>query len=204
MTVTRVPMHPDQVLPGTRARVQQALARLGYLPDRAAGGLATRRGGFVGLVLPTLATAPRDAGMPTDLVRAEADIPLSCRQGAAAMGALLDAAADVDGVFAVSELSAVGAPMECRRRGIDVPQRLSLIGFGDFEIGQQMVPPLTTVGVDFPDLGRGAGAMVIDLLRRGISGQDDRIDVGFTLIVRGTTRVAALLDNRGGIASLAH
>jgi LacI family gluconate utilization system Gnt-I transcriptional repressor len=79
--------------------------------------------------------------------------------------------------------------MECRRRGIDIPGRLSLIGFGNFEIGQQMVPPLTTIDVDFTGLGRRAGEMIIDLLRHGHTGQD-KIDVGFTLIPRGTTRTA--------------
>ena len=54
MTVTRVFIRPEQVAPETRARVQNAVAELGYVPDRAAGGLATRRSGCVGLLLPTL------------------------------------------------------------------------------------------------------------------------------------------------------
>lgn len=323
MTVTRALIQPERVLPATRARVQQAVAQLGYVPDRAAGGLSTRRSGFVGLVLPTLANANfaalaegltetlrpagyelligyttysvaeeerqvrtmlsrrpealvlaasahgeavlrllghagppvieiaelperpigraigfsnhavgfaaaafliglglrrlaalgprhsadrhdtrgearlegfaealRAAGMATDLVRADGDIPVSFRQGASAMAALLEQAPEVDGVFAISDLSAVGALLECHRRGIDVPERVSLLGFGDFEIGQQMVPPLTTIGVDFPALGRRAGGMIIDLLRHGTAGPEDRVDVGFTLIARGTTRPA--------------
>ena len=329
MTVTRVFIRPDQVLPETRARVQQAVSQLGYVPDRGAGGLATRRSGFVGLVLPTLANGNfaalaegltealrmadyelligyttycvteeerqvramvsrrpealiltasahgeatlrllahagppvieiaelpeqpigraigfsnhavgaaaasfllglghrrlaalgpqrsgnrhdtrgearlqgfRDglqaAGIPTDLVRTDGEIPVSFEQGARAMGALLDHAPDVDAVFAVSDLSAVGALMECRRRGIDIPRQLSVIGFGDFEIGQQMVPPLTTISVDFTGLGRRAGEMIIDLLRRGAAGQDNSIDVGFTLIPRGTTRAAGPWQQR--------
>ena len=324
MTVTRVFIRPDQVLPATRARVQQAVAQLGYVPDRAAGSLSTRRSGFVGVVLPTLANgnfaalaegltealrpagfelligyttysvaeeerqvrtilsrrpealvlaaAPHSpaalrllveagppvieiaelpdhpigraigfsnhavgmaaaefllalghrrlatigpsrcgdridargearlqgfadalaaAGMATDLVRADSRIPVSFHQGATAMATLLYDAPDVDAVFAVSDLSAVGALMECRRRGIEVPRRLSLLGFGDFEIGQQMVPALSTIGVDFQDLGRRAGAMIVDLLRHGIAGEETRIDVGFSVIERGTTRDAA-------------
>lgn len=270
-------IRPDQVLPETRARVQQAVIQLGYVPDRSAGGLATRRSGFVGLVLPILANSNFGAlaegltetlhpagyelligyttycpaeeerqvramvsrrpealiltasahgeamlrllahagppmieiaelperpighaigfsnhavGMPTDLIRADGEIPVSFEQGARAMGSLLDDAPDVDAVFAVSDLSAVGALMECRRRGIDIPGRLSLIGFGNFEIGQQMVPPLTTIDVDFTGLGRHAGRMIIDLLRHGLAGQDTSVDVGFTLIPRGTTRAA--------------
>ncbi len=53
MTVTRVFIRSDQVTPETRARVQNAVTELGYVPDRASGVLATRRSGFVGLLLPT-------------------------------------------------------------------------------------------------------------------------------------------------------
>jgi LacI family gluconate utilization system Gnt-I transcriptional repressor len=92
--------------------------------------------------------------------------------------------------------------MECRRRGIDIPRQLSVMGFGDFEIGQQMVPPLTTISVDFSGLGRRAGEMIIDLLRHGVAGQETRqnnsIDVGFTLIPRGTTCAARDQGGREG------
>ena len=57
MTVSRVLSDPDVVKPETRARVAKAIAALGYVPDRAAGSLSTRRSGFVGLVLPTLTNA---------------------------------------------------------------------------------------------------------------------------------------------------
>ncbi len=333
MTVTRVFIRPGQVLPETRARVQQAVQQLGYVPDRAAGGLATRRSGFVGLVLPTLAngnfaalaegltealrpggyelligytsysvaeeerqvrtllsrrpealllvgsdrSAParrllahdgppvielaelperplgravgfsnhavgaaaagfllglghrrlaalgpsregerrdsrgearlagfaetvRAARLPTDLVRADGRIPLSFQHGAVAMGVLLDRAPDVEAVFAVSDLCAVGALMECRRRGVDVPGQVSLLGFGDFEIGQQMVPPLTTIGVDFADLGRRAGAMTIGLLDAGEATHDMRVDVGFSVVARGTTRAAGATLRQEGTA----
>ena len=54
MTVSRVIRDLDLVQPETRARVHKAIADLGYVPDRAAGSLASRRTGFIGLILPTL------------------------------------------------------------------------------------------------------------------------------------------------------
>jgi len=57
MTVSRVLSDPDLVLPGTRARVQKAIADLGYVLDRAAGSLASRRTGFIALIVPTLTNA---------------------------------------------------------------------------------------------------------------------------------------------------
>jgi LacI family gluconate utilization system Gnt-I transcriptional repressor len=81
--------------------------------------------------------------------------------------------------------------MECRRRGIDIPDRLAMVGFGDFDIAAQMVPPLTTIAVEFENLGRQAGAVLLPLL----SGEKREpmprvIDVGMRLIQRGTTATA--------------
>lgn len=57
MTVSRVMSEPDRVLPATRERVQRAIADLGYVPDKAAGSLSSRRTGFIALILPTLTNA---------------------------------------------------------------------------------------------------------------------------------------------------
>ena len=57
MTVLRVIRNLDLVLPETRERVHKAIADLGYVPDRAAGSLATHRTGFIALLLPTLTNA---------------------------------------------------------------------------------------------------------------------------------------------------
>jgi len=54
MTVSRVIRDLDLVQPETRARVHKAIADLGYVPDRAAGSLASRRTGFIALMLPSL------------------------------------------------------------------------------------------------------------------------------------------------------
>lgn len=329
MTVTRVFIRPDHVLQETRERVQRAVLELGYVPDRAAGSLATQRSGFVGLVLPTLsngnfaamvegltealrmagyelligytsysvaeeerqvhtvlsrrpealvlaasahsatmrrqvaqacipvvevAELPADpighvigfsnyaigraaadflaglghkriaaigassdgerrdlrgearlrgftdallaAKLPADMVRMEGDIPFSFTEGARIMARLLDEAAPPDAIFAVSDLAAVGVLMECRRRDIDVPRDMSLLGFGDFEIGRQMVPALSTIAVDFDDLGRRTGELVAELLRHDDTSAIARTDVGFTLIRRGTTRASVPQEGR--------
>ncbi len=57
MTVSRVLRTPDVVQENTRARVTKAISRLGYVPDRAAGSLSSRRTGFIALMLPTLTNA---------------------------------------------------------------------------------------------------------------------------------------------------
>ena len=321
MTVSRVISDPELVLPLTRDRVNKAIADLGYVPDRAAGSLASRRTGFIALMLPTLTNANfsavahglteslRDAdyhlliaytdydlaeeerqlrnllarrpeaivltgsvhrraaskmllaadipvveiadlpsqpvehaigfsnyqvgrtaarhliekgfkrigaiasstegdvtdhrgeermrgfedelrfsGMATDLVLRHGKAPVSFDHGASAIGLLLDRGADIEAVFAVSDLSAVGVVMECQRRGVSVPGDLSVMGFGDFEIGREINPPLTTIHVDFRALGQLTGQTILDLLTNGSDGPTRLVDVGLKVVERASVR----------------
>lgn len=54
MTVSRVLRGKGEVSPLTRARVQEAAARLGYVPNRIAGALASNRVNLVAVVIPSL------------------------------------------------------------------------------------------------------------------------------------------------------
>jgi len=56
-TVSRVLNAPDSVKPERAARVRQAIAALGYLPNGSARALASRRSMTVGAVIPTLDNA---------------------------------------------------------------------------------------------------------------------------------------------------
>lgn len=323
MTVSRVISEPHLVVPATRERVLKAITDLGYVPDRGAGSLSSKRTGFIALMLPTLTNANfslvahgltealraedfhlliaytdynlaeeerqlanllarrpeaivlsgavhsrkgtrmlmsadipvieisdlpshptqhavgfsnyevgrvaaryliengftkigavgakrdgdvgdhrgderlrgfedelRYSGRATDLVLRHGRAPVSYDQGAKAVGALLEAEPGLDAIFAVSDLSAVGVVMECQRRGIDVPGRLSVMGFGDFEIGREINPALTTIHVDFHALGRRAGELILDLLARDEEEDADArfIDVGMSLLERASVR----------------
>ena len=71
MTVSRAMAEDPHVAPGTRLRIAEAVAQLGYVPDRAAGGLASRRSGFIAAVLPSLLQLERDrCQRPLCLVKA--------------------------------------------------------------------------------------------------------------------------------------
>ncbi|EPX87521.1 transcriptional regulator, LacI family [Rubellimicrobium thermophilum DSM 16684] len=54
MTVSRVLRGLGDVSPATRARVQEAAKRLGYVPNRIAGALASKRVNLVAVVIPSL------------------------------------------------------------------------------------------------------------------------------------------------------
>ena len=120
---------------------------------------ADRRDGFV-------AAMQRHRLDATRLVAAGTP-PISMREGASAMQALLDAAPDTQAVVGVSDLVAFGALTECQRLGISVPGQLAVVGFGNYEISAICVPTLTTVDPLPSEIGQRAAAAVIDALSNG-------------------------------------
>jgi LacI family gluconate utilization system Gnt-I transcriptional repressor len=127
---------------------------------------ADRRAGFVAAMQAHGLDATRlvAAGLP----------PISMREGAEAMGRLLDALPDTRAVICVSDLAAFGALAECQRRGVDVPGRMSIAGFGDYDIAGVCVPPLTTINPFPREIGARAAALILDAL-------DGRADVPRTV-----------------------
>lgn len=322
MTVSRVISTPDLVTPATREKVLRAIDSLGYVPDRAAGSLSSRKTGFIALMLPTLTNAnfaavahgltevlrERDyhllvaytdydtaeeerqmrallarrpeaiiitgslqrrnanrmllaadipvievanlpsqplehaigfsnyevgrtaaryliakgftrigalaatpgekvtdhrgeervrgfeeelaaSGLSRDYVLRFGEAPVSFAHGSRAMAAMLERHPDIEAVFAVSDMSAVGAVMECQRRGIDVPGQVSIMGFGDFEIGREINPPLTTIHVDSRALGQRTGRTLLEILAASEQERtQQRIDVGLSLIERASVK----------------
>ncbi|WFU30825.1 LacI family DNA-binding transcriptional regulator [Bradyrhizobium brasilense] len=57
ITVSRVVRMPDLVAPETRARVEQAMRDLGYIPNLVAGARARARTNSVGVLVPTIANS---------------------------------------------------------------------------------------------------------------------------------------------------
>jgi len=59
---------------------------------------------------------------------------------------------------------ACGALMEAQVRGIDVPAQLAILGFGDFPLGRQMRPTLSTVCPPRAEIGRAAAAALLQAI----------------------------------------
>jgi len=57
ITVSRVLRIPEKVRPATRARVEAAMAAVGYVPNLVAGSLASARTRTIGVLVPTIANA---------------------------------------------------------------------------------------------------------------------------------------------------
>ncbi|CAN7561075.1 LacI family DNA-binding transcriptional regulator [Rhizobium rhizogenes] len=136
------------------------------------------------------AAALREAGLSDNFIVRQNAAPSSYDHGAEALSTLLQRAPDVQAVFAVSDISAVGALMECHRRKIAVPDDLSILGFGDFDIAHQCVPALSTIRVDAAMIGRKTGELLLSILEPGGTGAqpaESRMNVGFELVIRETT-----------------
>jgi LacI family gluconate utilization system Gnt-I transcriptional repressor len=110
----------------------------------------------------------------------------SLHSGREGLGRLLDTAPDTDAVFCSSDLLALGVATEARVRGLDVPGRLAIMGFGDVPFAADMVPALSTVRINGADIGRLAARWLIDRAEGRPVEQPVR-DMGFSIVERETT-----------------
>lgn len=99
--------------------------------------------------------AHRQAGMSVDpALIIEGDFMES--GGIAAMEALLDSGREFTAVFCANDQSLLGAKLVLHRRGVKVPQELSLVGFDDLPQSKYMSPPMTTVRQHTLAMGQAA------------------------------------------------
>jgi DNA-binding LacI/PurR family transcriptional regulator len=85
----------------------------------------------------------------------------------AAVGALLDAVPELDGIVANSDRFAIGALDALRERGIDVPGRAGVVGYDDTAIAAYTHPSLTTVRQDGVVAGRLLARTLVDRIQTG-------------------------------------
>jgi DNA-binding LacI/PurR family transcriptional regulator len=88
--------------------------------------------------------------------------------GAVAMGALLERAPDLDGVFVNSDLMAIEAMKALRERGRRVPEDVAVVGYDDLSIAKHSNPPLTTIRQSVPLAGRLLAENLIQYLKTGV------------------------------------
>ncbi|MFJ3802522.1 LacI family DNA-binding transcriptional regulator [Streptomyces sp. NPDC090088] len=102
-------------------------------------------------------------------------------------GDLLDTEPAPTAVFAASDTLAVGVIEAARRRGVRVPDDLSVVGFDDTLLAHQMVPPLTTVRQPIPEMG----ALALRTALRLAAGEEidsHHVELATRLIVRESTQ----------------
>ena len=117
------------------------------------------------------------------LVRVLVAAGTSFTGGREALSDLLDQDRKLQAIFFSNDALAVGALMECRRRGIPVPGGLAIAGFADLNIAAAVAPSLTSVQVGSRHIGSEAARMLLMRLEGKPIAQPIR-DLGFSIIAR--------------------
>ena len=165
---------------GARAAVRhlaglghREIALVSFDPSEACGRTTTRdrRDGW--------ADALAEAGIaPGPVLEVGADVAA----GDAAAGRLLSLPHMPTAVFAMSDEAALGVIRTLRRAGIDVPGRVSVIGFDDHEMAA--VADLTTIAQPV----RRQGELAARVLQAVVAGEEPAdVELPTRLVVRGTT-----------------
>jgi LacI family transcriptional regulator/LacI family repressor for deo operon, udp, cdd, tsx, nupC, and nupG len=156
-------------------------------------GLGHRRIGYVGIPnrpksnqhrLKGYQNALAAAGIESDpaLIFASGELEGHAMRGEASLELML--ASGATAVFCYNDTTAMGVLAACYRRGVVVPDQLSVIGFDDIDMAVYAIPPLTTIRQPRFELGQRAMSMMLAAL----DGQkpDNQILPG-ELVVRETT-----------------
>jgi LacI family transcriptional regulator, gluconate utilization system Gnt-I transcriptional repressor len=126
--------------------------------------------------------AARALGLP-EVRRVVVPAPTTLRSGRGALSELLGGGAEVEAVFCSSDLLALGVMTEALARGIGVPSRLAVVGFGDLNFAADLHPALTTVRINGAAIGRQAAQFIVDRAEgRGVAQRV--IDIGFSIVDR--------------------
>ncbi len=102
------------------------------------------------------------------------------------MEELLARRPDIDGLFAASDLMAMGAMRSLRAHGRRIPRDVSVIGFDGTTASETTEPPLSTVRQPLTRLGREMGEMLLRHIDEG-EPVEERTVLPVELLVRGST-----------------
>ena len=107
--------------------------------------------------------------------------------GIMCMEDLLQEKEDFTAVFATSDEMALGALSVMHRNKIEVPEKISIIGYDNTLIAQMSNPPLTTVAQPLYEMGVKAFAKILSVLETGNSG--DNVILSHKIVERETVKL---------------
>jgi LacI family gluconate utilization system Gnt-I transcriptional repressor len=159
-TVSRALNEPNKVAPETRAQVEAAVRKLGYVPDRTASSLASSRSRIVGAIVPTLANvwfAETMEGLAAELGRGGYQLMLAQSSYVPrAEAGLIDAflGRRVDALVLTGALRDAAARARLRRMQLPVVETWDLparpvdmaVGFSNEQVGVEVARRLGQAG----------------------------------------------------------
>lgn len=112
--------------------------------------------------------------------------PSTLQLGREGFAMLLEQGHTFDAIACGNDPLAQGVMTEAHSRGMKVPDDLAIIGFGDFDFAAYTYPSLSTVRIDNKVIGVKAAEALLERIE-GRMPNERIVDVGFTLIARGST-----------------
>ena len=112
--------------------------------------------------------------------------PDNFQNGFSSAEAVLESGVPLTAIFAGCDHIALGAWEHLRRRGLRVPEDISLLGFDDIPDARTTLPPLTTVHVPFLQIGRELARLAIEKARLPRVALPESV-LPAELVLRGTT-----------------
>jgi LacI family transcriptional regulator len=94
---------------------------------------------------------------------------------------------DIDGIFAGSDVMAIGVMKAAEKMGYSIPDDLMVVGFDGIQFGEMVTPELTTMAQPIYQMGTTAAMMLMDQIDGKFCETKERVyDV--ELIVRNSTK----------------
>lgn len=93
----------------------------------------------------------------------------------------------VTAIFAMNDLMAMGVLDYCNQHDIEVGKDLALIGFDNREIASVCRPALSSVALPLFEIGHTAASVMLDLIEKGIKGENNQIRLSCAIIEREST-----------------
>jgi LacI family repressor for deo operon, udp, cdd, tsx, nupC, and nupG len=105
----------------------------------------------------------KSLGAEDDLIVRHGDFTIE--SGAMLADGLLARTDAPTAVFCFSDEMAIGVIASARRRGLRVPDDLSVVGFDDIRFARHLDPPLTTISQPMREIGEGTVRLLLEILR---------------------------------------
>jgi LacI family transcriptional regulator, gluconate utilization system Gnt-I transcriptional repressor len=158
---------------------QEGHRKIGFIAARLDARARARMAGY--------RRAMEAAGLPVENRLATLERSSSVAAGTELISTLLDRGAELEALFCGDDNLALGALFECQRRGIAVPEQMSLIGFNDLEFAACAYPSLSTVATPRYEMGRLSAEILMRIVETGERPANPKIDVGYSIQKRQST-----------------
>jgi alanine racemase len=91
--------------------------------------------------------------------------PLSFEGGRKAVSRIIETGNDIDGIFSVSDMLAIGAMSAIKEKGLYIPDDISLIGYDNIELCDIVNPSLTSVNQPAYKMGQETARLLIEQIK---------------------------------------